>query len=245
MYEPEGHIRAGRIIARHSTNRVDIREVIRSCIPLDRTESLLDLGCGYGFIWEQLEGHLRHGTRVVGVDRDDDNRWYFEARVAHCGGRPEFFAMGLPTRTAFPDGSFDTVLSVFSFYYFPGMAAEVRRLLRPGGCFVAVTHCADSFQELNRIIGDDRVFGVLEHFNDTNGFDILSPYFSSISVVRYENRLRFSRDDADDLERYLRFKRPGWMGNVQAESIVATTREMLSRQELVVTKNDIIFVCVP
>jgi len=245
MYEPEAHIAAGRIIAGHSTNRTDIREVIGSQIPFEQTGSLLDLGCGYGFLYGMLGGRLRPGTRVVGIDRNEINRFYFETRVVQAGGVPEFRSQGLPSSLPWPDGCFDTILSIFSLYFFPGMLGEIRRLLSPHGCFVAVTHCIDSFSELNGIIGDDRVFGVLEHFNDSNAEAILSPHFRSVQSVRYENRLRFSNQDADDVERYLRFKRPDWMNDAMTETIIASTRNLLSRQDLVITKNDIIYVCRP
>jgi len=245
MYEPEAHIAAGRIIARHSTNRTDIREVIRDQIPFDRTDQMLDLGCGYGFIYDVLQGCLRAGTTVVGIDRNEENRSHFLARVTRCGGAPEFRPMGLPSGLDWPDASFDTVLSIFSLYFFTGMLSEVRRLLKPGGSFIAVTHCGDSFRELNDIVADHRVFGVLENFSDANALEILSPHFRTIHALRYENRLRFTRNDADDVASYLRFKRPEWMDDARADSIIAKTRELLSRQELVVTKNDMIYVCMP
>lgn len=245
MYEPEAHMAAGRIIARHSTNRTDIRDVVGGLIPFDRTSRVLDLGCGYGFLYDALQGRIRPATRVVGVDRNEVNRSHFEARVTRCGGVAEFHPHGLPASLPWEDGWFDTVLSIFSLYFFPAMVPEIRRVLRPGGCFVAVTHCNDSFSELNRLVRDDRVFGVLAHFNDSNALAILSPHFSSVRSVRYDNRLLFSRADADDLEKYLRFKRPDWMGDAQVDSIIVTTRDLLSRQDLVVTKNDIIYVCSP
>jgi len=251
-YEPGEHKAAGEIIAKYSTNRTDIRDVIGSVIPFGVARKVLDVGCGYGFLYERLcrkpgkgLGTLVDGVRIAGIDGNPQNREPFLAAVAACGADGDFRCLKLPAGLDDPSESYDLVLSVFSLYFFPGMLPEIRRVLRPDGTFIAVTHCQDSFAELNRIIGDDRVFGALARFHDGNAAEILSPHFSVIEKVLYPNRLHFSARDAGDLERYLRFKRPDWMDGAEADRIVAAVRAFLERQDLVMAKNDVIFVCSP
>jgi SAM-dependent methyltransferase len=243
VYEPESHILIAPILTAHSTNRNDIRRVIRDALPSGRPLSVLDLGCGYGFLYEALPGFFAAGSTVLGIDGNPQNEPHFLARVAASGAEPAFRCTQLPAPIDLPDGSFELVLSIFSLYFFPRMLPEIRRLLRPGGLFVAVTHCTSSFAELNAIIGDDRVFGVLSEFNDRNGPSLLAPHFASVGVVPYPNRLVFARSDWPELQAYLRFKRPDWMSDATARWVLQAVRSRLRQGELVVSKDDVVFMC--
>ena len=96
-------------------------------------ERVLDLGCGDGELTEQLAAR---GCRVLGVDRSAEfvaaarqrGLSAQEADARHLAG-PELAA-----------GSFDAVFSNAVLHWIPEAAAViagVRRLLRPGGRFVA------------------------------------------------------------------------------------------------------------
>ena len=65
------------------------------------------------------------------------------ARLAASEGLTNIeFRCGDATRTAFPDGSFDAVICVFGVFFAPdmsGFAAEMWRLVRPGGVLAITT----------------------------------------------------------------------------------------------------------
>ncbi len=108
-------------------------------------ERLLDLGCGAGR--HAFEAH-RLGADVVALDRDDTElkdvgsllagmRAEGEAPAGALGGPVNGDALALP----FPDGSFDRIIASEVFEHIPddaGAAAELTRVLRPGGT-IAVT----------------------------------------------------------------------------------------------------------
>jgi SAM-dependent methyltransferase len=247
MYEPAAHIRVGRIIRRHSTNPEDIRRVAARLLPLSRTTSILDLGCGYGLFYEALQEGVRPGTRVVGIDGNPGNGPYFEARVREWGGTPAFLPKSLPATLPFPDAGFDVILSFFSLYFFVEMLPEIRRLLKPDGVFLAVTHCRESLRELNRMVADERIFEILARFNDANGKAILQPHFTRIEEIDYPNDLVFGPDEEalEDLFFYLDFKRPLWLAQAQVEAIKARVGAQAGRESVTLTKNDILFRCEP
>jgi ubiquinone/menaquinone biosynthesis C-methylase UbiE len=105
-------------------------------------ETVLDVGCGTGRL--ALAAYVRVGAtgRVTGIDPGPKqiNRARAKARRA---GLPLDFQVGVIERLAFPDRSFDVVLSTFVMHMLPedlkrqGLM-EIARVLRPGGRLLLV-----------------------------------------------------------------------------------------------------------
>lgn len=102
--------------------------------------ALLDVGCGLGAIDEILVRDY-HAASVVGIDIDPSLLAAMQVRIerAHLTGRIRGLQVGggpLP----FADGQFDVVFSKDSLVQIPdkpAIFAEVLRVLRPGGRFIA------------------------------------------------------------------------------------------------------------
>lgn len=112
-------------------------------LTLGNGERLLDVGCGEGR--HTLSAWLEHEVHAVGLDlsaRDlqtaAQRRGEFEGR-APAGSRVEFLrasALAMP----FPDASFDVVICsevLEHIHDHRGVLAEIHRVLKPGGRFVA------------------------------------------------------------------------------------------------------------
>jgi hypothetical protein len=126
------------------------------------------------------------------------------------------------------------------------MLPEIKRLLNPEGCFVAVTHCSESFRELNVLIEDARLFSILRNFSDLNGKTILSRYFSEIKEISYPNSLLFPSESREDLIAYLQFKKPLWFSPEREERIEKhVTEKLIKEGQFQISKNDIIYICKP
>jgi SAM-dependent methyltransferase len=106
----------------------------------ERTGSLLDLGCGTAYYWPILAERCE---RLIGVD--------LSPRMVTCGRRhqqrqgqiaaPTMMLCSAAREIPLVTGSIDTVLAVDALHHVDDLDAvlgEVRRLLRPGGRFVAV-----------------------------------------------------------------------------------------------------------
>ncbi|MEW6582536.1 MAG: methyltransferase domain-containing protein [Actinomycetota bacterium] len=99
---------------------------------------VLDVGCGTGRVATLA---ARRGARVTGVDLSP-------AMLAVARGVPDLAGACLEVMDAqdlrLPDGAFDATVASFSLMFCPDpgrAAAEVRRVLRPGGVLAAAVWC--------------------------------------------------------------------------------------------------------
>jgi SAM-dependent methyltransferase len=97
---------------------------------------VLEVGCGPGHLSVQLAG--QHRLEVTGLDLDPAMIARAAAntdRAANRGGRRPSFVVGDVAALAFPDGSFDLVVSTLSMHHWADPTAglaEIGRVLRPG-----------------------------------------------------------------------------------------------------------------
>jgi SAM-dependent methyltransferase len=98
---------------------------------------VLEIGCGPGHLSIMLAS--RHGLDVTGLDLDPAMVERARANAVHRangGGRSPRFLVGDVASLAFPDTSFDVVVSTLSMHHWADREsglAEIRRVLRPGG----------------------------------------------------------------------------------------------------------------
>jgi SAM-dependent methyltransferase len=98
---------------------------------------VLEVGCGPGRLSIRLAG--QHGLDVTGLDLDPAMIQRARANADRRGNsqarRPSFL-VGDVASLAFPDGSFDLVVSTLSMHHWAdpmASLAEIGRVLRPGG----------------------------------------------------------------------------------------------------------------
>lgn len=111
------------------------------------TDSVLDLGCGYGRVAVRL---AEVAARVVGIDTSAESL-VMARRVAGSGSRCEFLQMDA-TVTAFRDGAFDRVICVqngiCAFAVDPErLVREALRITRPGGRLLVSSYAAAFWPE--------------------------------------------------------------------------------------------------
>lgn len=110
-------------------------------IPLDGTETLLDVGCGTGYLLARLATKAP-STHLIGTDL---SAGMLEQAREGLGDRASL-VQAEAERLPFAEGCTDRVLSVSAFHFFPcpvASASELYRVLRPGGNLVLTDWCHD------------------------------------------------------------------------------------------------------
>ena len=194
--------------------------------PQDR---VLDAGCGNGRPFALLR---ERGCDVVGLDRS-----YGMARPLAPAPVCVADVQALP----FGDSTFDAAAALMMLYHVPdrpAAAAELRRVVRPGGVLVATTAAADNQPELRDIVEAAVGSGwrwsrpSASQFELEAGTEILGTAFESVEVVRAPER-RISITDADAMAAYLASTADhyehGLPTGVRWDDVVETVRSATAR----------------
>jgi ubiquinone/menaquinone biosynthesis C-methylase UbiE len=157
---------------------------------------ILELGCGPGYLWSNCADRIPPGWRITLSDLSPgmvDAAW----RNLVVTGRNFKFEQIDAQSIPYPDESFDAVIANHMLYHVPDRPKaidEIRRVLKPGGHLIATTvgqshlyemsewlrcaHLEKSFQEFTR------------SFTLENGWEQLKPFFSQVTMIRYEDNLQ-------------------------------------------------------
>ena len=210
------HISTKEIILRHSSNTTDIRAIAIDTLDFSSVKHVLDLGCGYGFFIEILDGRLHNDARVTGIDLiDNQNRKAFLFTVNSIGYEGEFIHGSADIIGSMAENTFDLVISSYSLYFFPHLVPHIARILTPGGIFISLTHSRDTLNEILQMIPPSiadagitppermAICQLFSNFCVENGRELLEPYFEKIVVIPYPNSLVFKDVYIDDCISYL------------------------------------------
>ena len=162
---------AARKAAHAGAEGPDAREVLFEAIVERAPARLLELGCGEGELAERLGRQT--SADVIAVDQSP--RMVELARTRGVDTR-----VGRAERLAFEDASFECVVAAWMLYHVEQLdraLAEISRVLRPEGRFVAVTNGRDHMRELYELTGRD---GIQSQFTAEDADEILPRYFGRV-----------------------------------------------------------------
>ena len=145
-----------------------------SKVEIPENAYVLDIGCGGGRTLEHLASLIKL-SKVVGIDYSEDSVVVARKRNQKLivSGRVDVLH-GSVSSMPFLDATFDSVLAVESYYFWPDISkdlAEVRRVMKPSGQLVIIAgmYSGSRFDKRNeRLIraGGMRCFSVQE-FEET------------------------------------------------------------------------------
>ena len=161
---------------------------------LPSTARVLELGCGPGYLWKECIDRIPKGWSITLSDLSDgmvDAAWRNLVVTGRAFKYEQIDAQSIP----YPDETFDIVIANFMLYHVPDRPKalqEIRRILKQNGYFFAATSSYRHLNELNTWLKKASPYEYFP-FNNTfsldNGFEQLTPFFSSVEVKNYDNSL--------------------------------------------------------
>ena len=118
------------------------REKTLDLARLTAGESILDVGCGTGSLAIAAKRRVGPAARVAGIDASPEMIARAQKKSRKAGAEIEF-QTALVEQLPFADDAFDVVLSTVMLHHLPDAVrekslAEIQRVLKPGGRFLAV-----------------------------------------------------------------------------------------------------------
>jgi ubiquinone/menaquinone biosynthesis C-methylase UbiE len=170
---------------------------VLNIIGLNEGESVLECGCGPGWLWQKNLDHLPDGCEIILTDLSPG--MVAEAKAALAPAKQGFrFREADISDLPYENDRFDVVIANHMLYHVADRKralAEVRRVLRPEGRFLAATvgknHMLE-LRELRRRFLPNQAEALQRSgigFSLENGERQLSEYFSQVELALYSNRL--------------------------------------------------------
>ena len=181
---------------RFSTNPYGwFRWVFDTLVKLPADARILELGSGSGLLWKSSIDRIPAGWKITLSDLSPgmlDTAWRNLVVTGRAFQFKEIDAQSIP----FEDETFDAVIANHMLYHVPdrGKAlSEIRRVLKTGGRFFATTVGKNHMKQMMDWYSRVHVSRVWESFASPftleNGMEQISPYFSQVSLSRYEDNL--------------------------------------------------------
>jgi len=182
------------LYAKYSTNRHGWHRWLFEQLPLAAHSRVLELGCGPASLWLANQDRIPAGWDLILTDLSPGMIEQAKENLAGIDGAPHFAVVDAQS-IPYPDWSFDAVLANHMLYHVPDRSAayaEIRRVLRPGGMFVASTlgdgHLRELRDLVHRLDPDSRFGRSLGFTLDTGGAE-LHRWFQGVETRRYEDAL--------------------------------------------------------
>ncbi|PNY82052.1 class I SAM-dependent methyltransferase [Deinococcus koreensis] len=191
QYATEQHLRTRIETHRRYTVGPDLEDAVDARLVLHGDEALLDVGTGPG----DFPGRLRaagHRGRLVGADLSAG--MVATAQANHPGVE---YVQASADALPFADQTFDVLTARHMLYHVPDVPAalsEFRRVLRPGGRFLAVTNPVGYMAELWEVLTEaaeaepaltglrDSRGGFAAAFSEVNGANWVRAAFGNVEV---------------------------------------------------------------
>ncbi|WP_018157583.1 class I SAM-dependent methyltransferase [Demetria terragena] len=175
QYSSEGRLQTRSRLWAPSPPGESPQDLAIAALKAAKVDSVLEIGCGRGEFAQRMRDEL-----AADVLATDQSEAMVEATTRRGVAAQVVNADELPYET----GQFDAVVAMWMLYHVPNLhrtLTEVRRVLKPGGVFVAVTNGRDHTADLRREVG----LAPLEtQFMTENGSQALRRHFDHVDLTK-------------------------------------------------------------
>lgn len=188
QYLTEDHLETRSSVWHPTADGRDPTTEALDAVVAERPLRVLEVGPGTGCFSARMKAAMPE-ARLTAVDQ---SARFVEMTRARGVDAREGDVQDLP----FGDEAFDVVAALWMLYHVPDVhrgLAEIRRVLRPGGLFVAITNGDDHVADLRREAGGDPV---VTAFSSQNGEEQLRRHFTEVSRTDLGPRAVFTDSDA-------------------------------------------------
>lgn len=223
---------------RFSVNQYGLHRWVFDHFQLADGSALLEVGCGPGILWATNRERIPASWQITLTDFSSGMLQETRARLGE-----ERFTYQVADAQALPfaDASFDAVIANHMLYHVPDLPralGEMQRVLKPGGRLYASTFGRDDMRELDELIWKYwpalpwKGIAASAAFILENGADILAPFFSPITLHRYEDALEVT--EAEPLAAYMLSGRIGSrLSSEQRQGVTALIQQDLAERETI------------
>ena len=173
---------------------------------------VLELGCGHALLWKENVERIPIGWNVTLSDLSPgmlDAAWRNLVVTGRAFKFEEIDAESIP----YEEQSFDTVIANHMLYHLLDRLkalAEIKRVLKPGGCLFATTVGEGHMKEMNAWlsrVSEDSLSAVFRNlFLLENGAEQLQAFFDTVRMDRYSDNLEVT--EIEPLIAYIRSSIP-------------------------------------
>lgn len=194
---------------RFSTNSYGwFRWIFDTLEKLPSSATILELGCGPAYLWGSCIDRIPTGWRITLSDLSPgmvDAAWRNLVVTGHNFKFEQIDAQSIP----YPDESFDAVIANHMLYHVPDRPKaiqEISRVLKPDGHLIATTVGRSHLYEMSEWLRFVHLEKSFEEFSRSftleNGLDQLKPFFSKVTMLRYEDNLQVT--EVEPIMAYIR-----------------------------------------
>ena len=216
-------------------------------LKLPGTAKILELGSGPAHLWRECSSRIPAGWDITLSDLSSgmvDAAWRNLVVTGRVFQFKEIDAQSIP----FEDQTFDAVIANFMLYHVPDRPkaiAEIKRVLKSGGCLIAATVGDHHIQEMKDVLRKVHVSktwaSYANPFTLESGLEQLKPFFPNVTMSRYEDNLQVT-----EIEPIMAYIRSSMRATELSKSELAQVRvdlenELKEKGRIFITKDSGLF----